>query len=170
MAKPEHAYYEHYRRQHRHLGAYLALQLWHAGYDAVIVDRSALATFHELKRFTDEHLSWLRADIRPYFPHTTTFTYTKTPSKFASLVLSRVALPPNFGDGSMSDERRAEQARASGFRVAALSEIRGLHKPFTEKSVVSFLALLACGLDFPSTPPAVAPVIRRRVRPTPNQP
>jgi len=167
MAKPEHAYREHYRRQHRHLGSYLALQLWHAGYDAVIVDRSTLATFHELKRFTDEHLSWLKADIRPYFPHATTFTYTKTPSKFASLVLSRVSLPSDFGSGSMSDESRAEEARASGFRVAALSEIRGLHKPFTEKNVVSFLALLACGLDFPSTPSSDTPIIRRRVRTLP---
>lgn len=170
MAKPEQAYYEHYRRQHRHLGAYLSLQLWHSGYDAVIVDRASLATFHELKRFTDEHLSWLQDDIKSYFPHTTTFSYTKTPTKFASLVLSRLPLPPSFGSGSMHDEKRAELFRGHGFRVAALSEIKSLHRPFTEKSIVSFLALVACGLDFPKPAEPSAPVIRFRRQNPPQTP
>jgi len=149
MAKSEQAYYEHYRRQHRHLGAYLALQLWNAGYDGVIIDRAALATFHELKRFTEEHLSWLTQDIKPYFPHHIKCHCSKTKNKFASLVLSRVPLTQDLGATPLTDSSRAAKYRALGVRIASLIEIRTLHRPFTEKNIVSFLALVACGLDSP---------------------
>jgi hypothetical protein len=149
MAKPEQAYYEHYLRQHRHLGAYLSLLLWHEGFDGVIIDRAALATFHELKRFTEEHLSWLMEDIKPYFPHAIKINYAKTKGKFASLVLSRFPANHNLGTTPLSGPARAQKYRSLGFRMADLSELRCLHRPFTERNIVSFLALVACGLDFP---------------------
>ena len=160
MAKPSQAYYEHYKRQHRVLGAYLALHCWHNSYDAVLVSRETLAHFHEMKKFTDEHLSWLQADIQPYFPHTSTTTYTKTPSKFAGVALSRVPIPAGFGSQSLTDEQRAAQWRKKDFRVAALSELKTTKTVFTERDAASFLALMASGLVVPATLPPVAARLR----------
>lgn len=156
MAKPSQAYYEHYKRQHRVLGAYLALHCWHNSYDAVLVSRETLAHFHEMEKFKDERLRWLRADIQPYFPHITTTSYTKTPSKFAGVALSRVLIPAAFGTESLTDEQRAAQWRKKGFRVAALSEVKTTKTLFTEREAVSFLALMASGLIIPVALPPVA--------------
>ncbi len=156
MAKPSKAYYEHYKRQHCVLGNYLVLQCWINGCDAVLVSRETLAHFHDIKNFTDEHISWLRNDIKPYFPHSTTTIYTKTSSKFAGLALSRVEIPTAFGRRSLTDEQRASQWRTKGFRVAALSEFRTTEALFTERDAVASIALMGCGLQ---GPPSANPIL-----------
>ncbi len=148
MATPNEAYHEFYRRQHRVLGAYLALHCWHNGYDAVIVARETLAHIHELSKFTEKHLSWLQRDIRPYFPESTKLYYTAS-KLFGAVVLSRVEIPEGFGTGSMQDESRAKHWRAKGYRVAALSELKSCETTFTECTAASFLALVCGGLSFP---------------------
>ena len=156
MAKPDQAYYEFYRRQHRVLGAYLALHCWHGGYDAVIVSRKTLAHIHELTNFTEKHLSWLQDDIRPYFAESSKLTYTGS-NKFAAVALSRVEIPSGFGRASMYDEPRAKHWRTKGFQVAALSELKTTNTVFTERDAASFLALTASGLAVPTAlPPVVA--------------
>ncbi len=111
MATPNEAYYEFYRRQHRVLGAYLALHCWHNGYDAVIVSRGTLAHIHELTRFSEAHLSWLQRDIRPYFPESTKLYYAEGTKKFAAVALSRIPIPKGFGHTPMQDEDRAKHWR-----------------------------------------------------------
>jgi len=86
MTRPTQAYREHYRRQHRVLGAYLALHCWHEGYDAVIIPRETLEHFLKLKRFTDEHLSWLTKDINPYFAFTMRQCYRGNREKFSGII------------------------------------------------------------------------------------
>lgn len=149
MATPNEAYYEFYRRQHRVLGAYLALHCWHNGYDAVIVSRETLAHIHKLTRFSEEHLSWLQRDIRPYFPESTKLYYTGGTKKFAAVVLSRVPLPAGFGVPSMQDRDRAKHWRKKRFRVAALSELSSCDDTFTEKTATSFMSLVGVGLSVP---------------------
>ena len=149
MAIPENAYYEFYRRQHRVLGAYLALHCWHNGFDAVIVSRETLAHMHELKKFTSVHLTWLERDVRPYFPVTTKLYYTEQRNKFAAVVLSRIPLPKHFGTASLKDEDRAQFWRRRKFRVAALSELRGCDTMITEKSAATFLSQVGVGLAVP---------------------
>src|SRR4051812_37210951 len=133
MAKPDQAYEAYYSRQHRVLGAYLALHCWHNGYDAVIVDRSTLAHIHELTKFTETHLSWLQRDIRPYFPESTKLYASAGAKQFAAVALSRVAIPQGFGTKSLQDKDRAKQWRTRGFRVAALSELPTCDDTFNEK-------------------------------------
>jgi hypothetical protein len=152
MATPDQAYYAYYLRQHRVLGAYLALHCWHNGYDAVIVDRSTLAHMHELTHFTEKHLSWLQRDIRPYFSESTKLYYSGS-TKFAAVVLSRVELPQGFTTQRLQDEARAKQWRAKGFRVAALSELPTCSDTFTEKIAAAFLTLVGAGLCVPEPPP-----------------
>lgn len=149
MAKPSQAYYEHFKRQHRVLGAFLALHCWHNGYDALLVDRETLSRFFELKKFTEEHLSWLREDIEPFFRHFHSLYFETPPSKFGSVVLSRVPIPTGFVEQTLTDEKRAAQWRKQSFRVAALSELKTTKILFTECEAASFLALMASGLAVP---------------------
>lgn len=164
MATPDQAYQAYYLRQHRVLGAFLALHCWHNGYDAVIVDRSTLAHIHELTHFTEKHLSWLQRDIRPYFPESTKLYYSGS-KKFAAVVLSRVELPQGFGEQRLLDEERAKQWRTKGFRVAALSELPTCPETFAEKFAATFLTLVGAGLCIPERPAPKARV--RRPKPPP---
>jgi hypothetical protein len=150
MARPSQVYYEHYKRQHRVLGAYLLVHCWHSGYDAILVSRETLACFHELKKFTAEHLSWLQEDIKPYFPNFWATTYTRIPSKFHSIGLSRTPFPSAFGEESLSDVQRAAKWRSLKFKIAALSELNTTKTALTERDAVSFLVLMASGLAVPA--------------------
>lgn len=163
MATPTEAYYEYYRRQHRILGAYLAIHCWHAGYDAVIVDRVTLAHMHEITNFTKSHLSRLRDDIRAYFPHTIELFYTNG-AKFAAAAFSRIEFPSGFGNAKMQDVPRAEYWRKKDFRVCALSELRTTDLKFTEKEAATFLTQASVGMIIPTPRSAAAPVIRKRIR------
>ena len=154
MSKPEQAYHEHYRRQHRVFGAYLSIHCWHNGYDAVIVPREVLARFHELKKFTTEHLEWFKNDIRPFFPHFSKFIFSKTPAKFAAVALSRVPISVSFGTGARGNVDRAERGRSEGFRVAAMEEILSIPQKLSERDAAAFLSLMASGLTVPGTPRA----------------
>ncbi|MBI5387069.1 MAG: hypothetical protein HZA90_20555 [Verrucomicrobia bacterium] len=149
MAKPSHAYYEHFKRQHRVFGAFLALHCWHNGYDALLIDRETLSRFFELKKFTEEHLSWLRKDIEPFFRHSHSLYFKIPPSKFGSVVLSRVPIPTGFVEQTLTDEKRTAQWRKQNFRVAVLSELKTTKTLFTECDAASFLALVASGLAVP---------------------
>ena len=149
MPAPNEAYYEFYRRQHRILGAYLALHCWHNGYDAVIVNRQTLAHIHELTRFSEKHLSWLQRDIEPYFPESTKLYYTSGTKKFAAVALSRFSFPSTFGKEPMKDEDRAKRWRKKGFRVVTLSELPSCHDTFTEQTAASFMSLVGVGLSIP---------------------
>ena len=156
MPTPDRAYQAYYLRQHRVLGAYLALHCWHNGYDAVIVGRSTLLHFHELTHLTEEHLSWLRRDIRPYFPQFAKFSCDGS-DKLEAVVLSRVELPQDFGLEHLFYKDCAEQWRAKGFRVAALSELGICTDTFTEETAAAFLALVGAGLCIPEPPPPETP-------------
>lgn len=162
MAKPNEAYRAYYVRQHRVLGAYLALHCWHNGYDAVIVDRATLAHMHELTNFTETHLSWLQRDVRPYFAESTKLYATAGDKRFAAVALSRIPIPEGFGSRPLRDKERSEQWRAKGFRVAALSELPTCNQLFTEREAASFLALTGAGLVVPERP---TPKVTARVRP-----
>lgn len=162
MATPDQAYQAYYLRQHRVLGAYLALHCWHNGYDAVIVDRSTLAHMHELTHFTEKHLSWLQRDIRPYFPESTKLYYSGS-KKFAAVALARVEFPTGFGAQRLHDEARAKQWRVKGFRVAALSELPTCTDSFTEHTAAAFLTLAGAGLCVPERPAPKTRVRRRNV-------
>ena len=164
MAKPKQAYQAYYLRQHRVLGAYLALHCWHNGYDAVIVDRSTLAHIHELTKFTETHLSWLERDIRPYFAESTKLYAPVGNKEFAAVALSRVGIPPGFGTRFLHNEERAKQWRAKGFRVAALSELPTCNNTFTEQEASSFLALAGAGLVIPERPTLkITPRVRAKI-------
>ena len=156
MAKPHETHSEYNRRQHLVLGAYLAMHCWHGGYDAVIVDRFTLSRLHELEKFKDERLSWLRRDIRPYFLYSEVLHFTNK-NKFGALVLSRTEIPEEFLSGNMRDEARAKRGRENDYRVCALSELKTCDTKITEESAVSFLALAANGLTFPAPLKAATP-------------
>ncbi|MFO1490200.1 MAG: hypothetical protein U1F77_17770 [Kiritimatiellia bacterium] len=153
MAKPDKAYQEFYCRQHRILGAFLAVHCWHNLYDAVIVGRETLAHIHQLRHFTEKHLSWLQNDIRPYFCHSEKLYYYKGSKKFAAVALSRVPIPPTFGHKAMHDVPRAKFWRGQKFKVAALAELVTCVETFTEETAASFLTLAGVGLSFPKPLP-----------------
>jgi len=115
-----------------------------------LVPRETLARFHELKKFTDDHISRFESDIKPFFPHCMRLRYTRSPSKFAAVALSRVPIPEGFGSKSLTDEERAKQWREKGFQIVSISELDTVKNSFTEGEATSFLALLATGLAVPT--------------------
>src|SRR5271157_2480431 len=63
------AYREFFRRRHRIVATYLALQAWRHNLDCIVLDRWALERLFELERFKNSRISWLREDLEPWFPH-----------------------------------------------------------------------------------------------------
>lgn len=141
-------YREQYRRQHRVVGMYLAIQAWIRGADGLAVDRSALEKLLGLKKFEGSRINYLTADVRDWFPHNSQFTRGQGPESLASLWLSRLPLG-NLPRGTMSDERRCKGLLESGGpRIVAINSAAEVP---SEEGLVSYLALLADGLGSPKT-------------------
>lgn len=135
-------YREAHRRQHKLLGAYLALWAWKHGVDAIVVQREQLLPFLGLERMQDKRVDWLKQDIRSFFPDAWTTVDSKR-NVYSTLYLSRRPFPHSVKTGSMSDQKRLEVFGTASIKAAVV-------KIPKEAEIVRILAGIVHGiLDFP---------------------
>lgn len=137
------------QRQHRVLGHFLAIQAWLRGVDCLVLERDDLEAFLGLKRFKEERVRWLQADLRPWFPYQVPLEQGTSRYSLHSLYLSRLPI-----DGWLSTERletaqRLAQMSPESPKTVAFSETLEQSRLLKEGDVVKYLALLDSGLVVP---------------------
>ena len=135
------------KRHHRILGLYLAVLAWTNNLDALILDRANFTRFLGLERVKTARIKQFKEDIREWFPFTEEF-YSNSDT-LASLCISRVSLAC-LPTGSMFCEERVKRARESHLAIAELKSLQKDIEQIKEDEVISFVALLACGLAAPN--------------------
>lgn len=135
---PEHMYRDAYRRQHRLLGCYLALDAWMRCIDCVVLSRDQLLPFLGLKHMQNKRITWLKNDVRDFFPHHFV-TVTSSAGAYATLYLARLPIPEHDHRKKMSDVDRASLFTSTGLKSALVSIP-------DEEDMVAMLAQRMCGL------------------------
>jgi len=139
------------QRQHRVLGHFLAIQAWLQGLDCIVLERAELEEYLGLERFKSERIKWLIEDLKPWFPYSSEFYKTKSPSSLHSLFVSRVMFGNWFPVEPMTTFKRISKISAdkSAPRVARIkSKLNGGGK-VREIDIVRYLAVLSSGLESP---------------------
>lgn len=144
-------YDEYYRRQHRIVGYYLALQAWLRNLDCIVLNRSDLQTFLNITNTGEDRIKQFTADNKPWFKFHKAYYRRGSKTYIRSLFLSRVDISPYLPSGLMGVEQRIAKTVTAGgaIRIEQFSKSDGLHKVPPEKDMVSDLALFATGLKTP---------------------
>lgn len=153
-------YDEYYRRQHRIVGHYLALQAWLRNLDCMGLDRSDLQALLNITNTGEERIKQFIEDIKPWFKFHKAYYRKSSGTYVLSLFLSRIAIKLPPGSKMSVDQRIAKAGTAGGeMRVERFS----MAKIPSEKEMVSDLALFATGLKAPQ-------VEKEAVKPRASQP
>lgn len=137
------------QRQHRVLGHFLAMQAWLRGVECLALERLDLEMFLGLKRFKEERVRWVGADLKPWFPHQVILEQGSSGFSLHSLYLSRVPINQWLPDGKMTtDARIAAMASEAPKTEAFASPAKGKRR-LKESDIVRYLALLDSGLTLP---------------------
>lgn len=137
------------RRQHRVLGHFLAIQAWLRGVDCLVLEREDLEAFLGLRRFKEERVRWLQADLRPWFPHQYVIEQGSTWFSLHSLYLSRVPIEKWIPEGNLTTEQRLAAFARHAPKAQQFSPMTGSPSLVDERDVVRYLALLDSGLADP---------------------
>ena len=136
------------KRQHRILGLYLAVSAWSNNLDAIVLERSNFTNFLSLQRVKRARVAQFEEDVRQWFPFTSAFYATDNDS-LHTLYLSRVSLEAKLPSGQMNTSARVTGARQKGLAIRAFNDLAKDISKVNESDVVSFVALLASGLEIP---------------------
>jgi hypothetical protein len=157
------------RRQHRAVALFAVIQCWLKGRDGVVFQRQDLERLLDLERFKKARITWLREDLKDFFPYQEFFWSTQAPNSFASLFVCRKPLKGFLPKGSMSNRKRLEGIPWDGPRIdffemwsqpegQALSNAFEGMIPFfadsvnyDERFLTSYLSLLAQGQISPQS-------------------
>jgi hypothetical protein len=145
-------YDELYRRQHRIVGHYLALQAWLRGVDCVVLDRHDLQALFHITNTGEDRIKQFKADTKPWFRIFKPF-YPKTSRTFIrTLFLSRVDLNPDVIKGLMTtDQRITKMKTADGnLKIERFSSWYTSSSIPKEADMVSDLVAYATGLKHPT--------------------
>jgi len=145
-------YDEHYRRQHRIVGHYLAVTAWIRGLDCIVLDRSDVQTLLRISDTREGRVTQFVADIKPWFQFNKAYYKPQSKTFLKSLFLSRASLDSYLPKGRMGvDQRIAKAITANGaLKIERFSNIRGSNSAPSETEMVSYLALLAAGIKSPT--------------------
>jgi len=145
-------YDEHYRRQHRIVGHYVAVTAWIRGLDCIVLDRTEVQTLLGISDTPKSRVTQFVADIEPWFQFNKPYYKRGSKTFLRSLFLSRASLDSYLPKGLMSvDQRIAKAITANGaLKIERLCNIRGPNPAPSETEMVSYLALLAAGIKTPT--------------------
>lgn len=139
------------QRQHQVLGHFLAVQAWLRSVECLVLERSDLQTFFDLKRIKEERVHWLKGDLLPWFPHQYMLEQGNSGFSFHSLYLSRVPISDWIPDGTMTTTARLNSMDENAPRTEVFAKPPTGHRRLQEKDVVRYLALLDSGLAIPTS-------------------
>lgn len=144
-------YDEHYRRQHRIVGHYLALTAWIRGLDCIVLDRGDVQSLLRVSNTGDDRVKQFVADIKPWFQFHKPYYKPGSKTFLRSLFLSRASLDPYLPKGRMGVDQRISRAITANeaLKIERFSNIRGSNPVPSETEMVSYLALLAAGIKAP---------------------
>ena len=144
------AYREASRRQHRVLGHFLAVQAWLRGLECIALEREDLKAFLDLEPFKSERIRWLKEDIAPWFPHTSTICMAHSESSLHSLFLARIPIEDWLPNGTLTTRERIKALPKEAPKTALFFSHRRRAKRVREVDVVRYLAVLDSGLGQPT--------------------
>jgi hypothetical protein len=138
--RPDEIYRESARRSHKLLGAYLALWAWTNEVDCVVLIPTSLFSYLGLKgSMRSVRLKWMEEDLKKLFPHFKTLQSASNRS-FATLILSRMEIPPNAMRGTMNVFQRVERLEANGLKASFI----GIPP---ESEIIKMMAELSHGIS-----------------------
>jgi hypothetical protein len=141
------------RRQHRVIGHYLAVQAWSRRLECIVVVRKDLEVLLGLERFRSARVNWLKEDLEPWFPFQEAYYRTGAPSSIHSLFLSRAPIKEYLSHNSMTTEQRIDRMLPGAPKTARLSKSEDGKGVPSQTEIVSYLSVLAAGLQIPSFRP-----------------
>lgn len=144
-------YDELYRRQHRVVGHYLALQAWLRGVDCVVLDRKDIQALFHITNTGEDRIKQFRADIAPWFRVFRPFYPKSSRTLIRSLFLSRVGLNADVLKGLMTTDQRITKMRTAdgSLKIERFSSWFNSSDIPKEVDMVSDLVSYATGLNHP---------------------
>lgn len=143
-------YDNYYRRRHRIVGHYLALQSWLRGLDCVVLDRNEVLAFLNTKETGKKRIKQFKADVAPWFKFVKPYYKKGSSTYIRSLFLSRINLDSYLPQGLMSTDQRMTKAIAATDGKLSIERFsRTDSKVPSETEMVSDLTLFATGLKTP---------------------
>jgi hypothetical protein len=145
-------YDEYYRRRHRIVGHYLALQSWTRGIDCVVLDRTDVQRLLKLSNTGEDRVRQFTEDVKPWFKFSKPYYKPGSHTYLKSLFLSRVSLDSYLPKGQMTVDQRIMKAITSKgtLKIERFAHVRGSQPIPSEEEMVSYLALLAAGVRAPN--------------------
>lgn len=145
-------YDEYYRRRHRIVGHYLALQAWIRGIDCVVLDRSDVQRLLNVSNTGEDRVRQFTDDVKPWFKFSKPYYKPGSHTYLRSLFLSRVSLDSYLPKGRMGVDQRIMKAITSNgtIKIERFVQVRGSQSIPSEEEMVSYLALLAAGVRSPT--------------------
>lgn len=138
-------YREVYRRQHRIIAHYLALQTWLHDKDCIVVEHRDFANLFDIFRLRSPRKEWLTEDFRPWFTYQ---EFTRIANS-ESLILSRQPIGDPAYYSWRSSTEIIKRMEADGLRCGTCSDLATGKTFVKEAELVSELVSLATGLIEP---------------------